>query len=131
MSIKFRIITIIYTLISSVTVLVMLTTSFELFNEKYLPAFILAQKYALPIIVTAMAITFLTFFEPERLSQKNTLIVMRVCLVVTFLTFSYYLTTLNLNQNSIITLIVFIIQWIATLYETVRFFLLKNTTAAL
>lgn len=131
MSIKFRIITIIYTLISSVTVLVMLTTSFELFNEKYLPAFILAQKYALPIIVTAMAITFLTFFEPERLSQKNTLIVMRVCLVVTFLIFSYYLTTLNLNQNSIITLIVFIIQWIATLYETVRFFLLKNTTAAL
>jgi len=131
MTTKFRISTILYTLISSVTVLVMLTTSFQLFNEKYLPSFMLAQKYALPLIVTAMAITFLTFFEPERLSQKNTLNIMRVLMVITFVIFSYYLTKLNLEETVIITLIVFIIQWIATLYETINFFLLKNNKAAL
>ena len=120
----------IYTLICSVTVLVMLTTSFELFNEKYLPSFMLAQKYALPLIISAMALVFLTFFEPERLSQRTTLIVMRSVMIVTFLIFSFYLITLDRKESSAGTMTVFILQWAATLYEAVYFITLKNSEAA-
>ena len=90
----------------------------------------LAQKYALPLIISAMAIVFLTFFEPERLSQRMTLIVMRSVMIVTFLIFSFYLITLDRKESSAGTMTVFIIQWAATLYEMVYFFTLKNNEAA-
>lgn len=122
---------IIYIIICSITVLVMLTTSFELFKEKYLPSFMLAQKYALPLIISAMAVAFLTFFEPERLQQKLTRNSMQLLMAVTFAIFSYYLTTLNMKETSTGTLIVFILQWSATLFEAVYFFIInKNTKAA-
>jgi hypothetical protein len=120
-----------YVVICSITVLVMLTTSFEMFNGKYFPSFMLAQKYALPLIISAMAIVFLTFFEPERLSQKSTLTVMRTLMVLTLAIFTFYMTTLDMTQTSTGTLIIFILQWAATLFETVYFFLLKNSEAAL
>ena len=120
----------IYTGICSITVLVMLTTSFELFNEKYLPSFMLAQKYALPLIISAMAIVFLTFFEPERLSQRITLIVMRALMTLTFLIFSFYMISLDWKESSVGTMIVFIVQWAATLFEMIYFFTLKNSEAA-
>ncbi len=129
MTINSKIITGVYVVICSITVLVMLTTSFEMFNEKYFPSFMLAQKYALPLIITAMAIVFLTFFEPERLSQKTTLTVMRSLMVLTFAIFTFYVTTLDMSKTSTGTLIIFILQWIATLFETVNFFLLKENAA--
>jgi hypothetical protein len=121
---------IIYIIICSVTVLVMLTTSFELFKEQYFPSFMLAQKYALPLIITAMAIAFLTFFEPERLTQKKILNVMQILMAVTFAIFSSYLTTLNIKETSTGTLIVFILQWCATLFEAVYFFVMNRNTKA-
>ena len=122
MSMNSKILTGIYTIVCSVTVLVMLTTSFELFNEKYFPSFMLAQKYALPLVVSAMAIVFLTFFEPERLAQQRTITVMRIVMMITLIIFTYYLTTLDRTANSAGTLIVFSVQWLATLVETVYFF---------
>ncbi len=113
-----KILTGIYAMVSSVTVLVMLTTSFDLFNKKYLPSFMLAQKYALPLIVSAMAVVFITFFEPERLLQRRSVVVMRFVLALTLLIFTYYLTTLDTAANSAVTLTIFGIQWIATLILT-------------
>lgn len=113
-----KILTVVYAVICSVTVLVMLTTSFDLFNKKYLPSFMLAQKYALPLIVSAMAVVFITFFEPERLVQRRTVVVMRFVMALTLLIFTYYLSTLDSAANSAVTLTVFGIQWIATLIVT-------------
>ncbi len=120
-----RIFTVIYVAVCSVTVLVMLTTSFALFNSKYLPSFMLAQKYALPLVVSAMAVVFLTFFEPERLTQRRTVVLMRIVMALTFLIFTYYLTTLDTAANSVETLTVFGVQWLATLAETFFFLQIK------
>ncbi len=106
----------------------MLTTSFEVFKEKYLPSFMLAQKYALPLIVSAMAIAFLTFFEPERLQDKKTLTAMRILMSLVFLIFTYYITSLNIKEYSEGTLVVFVIQWFAILFETVYFSAMKINT---
>ena len=120
-----KIFTGIYVVVCSVTVLVMLTTSFALFNSKYLPSFMLAQKYALPLVVSAMAVVFLTFFEPERLTQRRTVVLMRIVMALTFLIFTYYLTTLDTAANSAETLTVFGVQWLATLAETFFFLQIK------
>jgi len=121
---------VIYVIICSITVLVMLTTSFELFKEQYLPSFMLAQKYALPLIISAMAVAFITFFEPERLQQKMTLNIMQIAMAVIFLIFSYYLTTLDMKETSEGTLTVFILQWCAILFETIYFAILNRNTKA-
>lgn len=127
---KPKIVALLYGVVTSVTVLVMLTTSFALFNQKYLPSFMLAQKYALPLVVSAMALVFLAFFEPERLHQKKTITVMRIAMAVTLAIFTYYLTTLNVIDESLATLIVFASQWLVTLISTIFFFTLKNSEAA-
>ena len=111
-----------YLIISSVTVLVMLVTSFEQFQEKYLPSFLAAQKFALPIVLSAMAIAFLFFFEPERLAQKKTLVVMRIAMIVTLGLFSYYFTTINMEATSEITLALFVVQWLMIVVMTGVFF---------
>ena len=100
-----------YVIISSVTVLTMLVTSFEQFQEKYLPSFIAAQKFALPVVLSAMAVAYLFFFEPERLVQKKTLVVMRIVLFVTLALFSYYVTTVNMKIISQLTMGLFVVQW--------------------
>ena len=120
----------IYVIISSISVLVMLTTSFELFNSKYLPSFILAQKYAFPLIIAAMAIMYITFFEPERLIEKRTILIMRTILVLTFLIFTFYLTTINLKITSNVTISIYLLQWFALLTMCVRFFLVYKEKAA-
>ncbi|MFA6470157.1 MAG: hypothetical protein WCW35_14775 [Bacteroidota bacterium] len=122
--------TIAYVVITSVTVLVVLSTSFDHFEQKYMPSFLLAQKYALPLILSAMAIVYLTFFEPERLSQKNPITFMRVLMIATFAIFSYFLATLDMSDVSIVTLSIYFLQWVALLTETVYFFTLKNSKAA-
>lgn len=127
---KEAIITLTYGIVSSVTVLVMLTTSFELFDKKYLPSFMLAQKYAVPLIISAMAAVFIVFFEPERLQQSRTITVMRILMLLTLAIFSYFLSTLDYSSASFVTLVVYGIQWIATVVETLFFFSLRNNKAA-
>lgn len=127
---KSKIVALMFSAVSSITVLVMLTTSFTLFDKKYLPSFMLAQKYALPLIVSAMALMFVAFFEPERLHQHRSIMVMRITLLLTTVIFSYYLSTLNLSDTALATLIVFVTQWLVILFATIYFFTLKNTEAA-
>lgn len=124
---KTKIVALLYGAVCSVTVLVMLTTTFTQFEEKYFPSFMLAQKYALPLIVSAMALIFLAFFEPERLQQQQTITFMRVVMVLTLLVFTYYLSTLNAIDEALATLIVYATQWLATIITTVYFFTLKHT----
>ncbi len=126
---KSQVLAIIFGAVASVTVLVMLTTTFALFKEKYFPSFMLAQKYALPLVVTAMALVFLAFFEPERLRQRSTILVMRLLMLATLGIFSYYLTTLNAIDESLATLIVYAAQWLATLYGTIVFFTASAQTS--
>ncbi len=120
----------IFILISSVTVLVMLTTSFELFQKKYLPSFILAQKFAFPLIIAAMATAYLAFFEPERLSERRTVVGMRILFVCTLFIHTYFITTVNISASSGWTLGVYVLQWLALSAETARLFFHKTATAA-
>ncbi len=130
MSGKSKIFAVLYLVITSITVLVMLTTSFEQLEEKYLPAFMLGQKYVLPLIISAMAIAFLSFFEPERLENQRTINVMRTVMIFTLLIFTFFLTTVNMKVTSEATMIVYLLQWIVTLTATIQFFLMKNNKAA-
>lgn len=130
MSGKSKIFAVLYLIITSTTVLVMLTTSFEQLDEKYLPAFMLGQKYALPLIISAMAIVFLSFFEPERLQQHRTNIIMKIVMMFTLLVFSFFLTTVNMKVTSEVTMMVYLLQWFVTLAATIQFFLMKNNKAA-
>ncbi len=114
--------TVIYIIICSVTVLVMLTTSFEMFNKKYLPSFMLAQKYALPLIISAMAIAFLTFFEPERLQDKKIMLGVKIGFVITLGVFAFYLFTLDTTTISGMTLAVYWVQLFATAAATISLF---------
>jgi len=100
-----------YILISSITVLVMLNDWFEQFQEKYFPSFIAAQKFALPLVVSALAVAYLFFFEPERLTQKKTLVVMRIVMGITLGLFSFYLTTIDTTITSSASLGLFVVQW--------------------
>ncbi len=114
--------TVIYIIICSVTVLVMLTTSFEMFNKKYLPSFMLAQKYALPLIISAMAIAFLTFFEPERLQDKKIMLGVKIGFVITLGVFAFYLFTLDTSNISGLTITVYWVQLFATAAATLSLF---------
>lgn len=114
--------TVIYIIICSVTVLVMLTTSFEMFNKKYLPSFMLAQKYALPLIISAMAIAFLTFFEPERLQDKKIMLGVKIGFVITLGVFAFYLFTLDTSNISGLTITVYWVQLFATAAATISLF---------
>ena len=114
--------TVIYIIICSVTVLVMLTTSFEMFNKKYLPSFMLAQKYALPLIISAMAIAFLTFFEPERLQDKKIMLGVKIGFVITLGVFAFYLFTLDTSNISGLTITVYWVQLFAKAAATISLF---------
>ena len=114
--------TVIYIIICSVTVLVMLTTSFEMFNKKYLPSFMLAQKYALPIILSAMAAAYLTFFEPEQLQDKKIMLGVKIGFVITLGVFAFYLFTLDTSNISGLTITVYWVQLFATAAATISLF---------
>ncbi len=122
---RIKIFSIAYLLITSVTVLVMLVASFEQFNEKYLPSFMLAQKFALPVIAASLAFVFLVFFEPERLERRSNLLFMRVVTVITAVLFLYFVSTVNMKVTSQLTMSIYILELIATIAVTVFFFLHK------
>lgn len=125
-----RVLSIAYLAVTSMTVLIMLVETFEQFDEKYFPSFILAQKFALPIILTSLAFVFLVFFEPERLRVKKTIAVMKFAMLVTSGLFTVFLTTVNLNLTSGSSIVMYLLQWIVTLAVTIQFFRLKNIKAA-
>lgn len=116
----------VYVAISSFTVLVMLNTSFEQFGEKYLPSFLAAQKFALPIILSAMSVGYLVFFEPERLQKKGSVRFLNVLLMLTIILYSYYLTTVDVTATGIGTIVLFLLQWIATIGMTIYSFFLRS-----
>lgn len=101
---------VLYIIVSSTTVLVMLTTSFELLNEKYFPSFMLAQKYALPIILTAMTVAYLTFFEPDYLLNKKIMLYVRIGFVLSLGIFAFFLFTLDPATASWITVTIYWVQ---------------------
>ena len=111
-----------YLIVSSVTVLIMLVTSFEQFQEKYLPSFLAAQKFVLPIVLSAMAVAYLFFFEPDRLAQKKTLVVMRIAMMITLGLFSYYISTVTVEIVSGTGMALFIAQWLMIAIVTGFFF---------
>lgn len=122
---RIKIFSITYLLTTSVTVLVMLVASFEQFNEKYLPSFMLAQKFALPVIAASLAFVFLVFFEPERLERRSNLIFMRVVMAITAVLFFYFISTINMKATSQLTMSIYILELITTIAVTVFFFLHK------
>lgn len=123
---RIKIFSIAYLVTTSITVLVMLVASFEQFNEKYLPSFMLAQKFALPIIAASLAFVFLAFFEPERLERRSNLLFMRVVTVVTAVLFLYFVSTVNLKVTSEWTMAMYVLELAATIAVAV-FFLLHKT----
>ncbi|NUN70325.1 MAG: hypothetical protein HUU02_11495 [Bacteroidetes bacterium] len=125
---KVQVLAVMTGVVTSITVLVMLTTTFHLFKEKYFPSFMLAQKYALPLVVAAMAQVFLAFFEPERLVQRSTITVMRFGMLIVLGIFSYYLATLNAIDESLATLIIYAVQWLVLLYGMIVFFTANAVT---
>lgn len=112
--------------ITSITVLVMLVSSFDLFQSKYFPAFILAQKFALPLMISLMGVGYVIFFEPERLHHRGTLISLRTILIVTTLLFGYFFATLNFSLLSGGTIGIYILQLLTLLTVTVFFFLQRK-----
>ncbi len=120
---RMKIFSIAYLLITSITVLVMLVASFEQFNEKYLPSFMLAQKFALPIIVAASSFAFLVFFEPERLERRSNLLFMRFVMTVTSILFFYFVSTVNMKVTSELTISVYVLELILSLAVMIFFFL--------
>ena len=122
MNLKEKILAAAYAIVSSITLLVMLVTSFEQFQEKYFPSFLAAQKFALPVVLSAAAAAFLFFFEPERLAQKKTLVVMRIAMIITLGLYSYYLTTIDMKTTSEIVLVLFAVQWLLIAAMTGFFF---------
>ena len=108
--------------ITSITVLVMLVSSFDLLKSQYFPAFMLAQKFALPLMVSGMAVGYVIFFEPERLHHRGTLISLRAILVITTCLFGYFFATLNFSLLSGGTVGIYILQLAALLAVTMFFF---------
>ena len=122
MNLKEKILASAYIIVSSITLLVMLVISFEQFQEKYLPSFLAAQKFALPVVLSASAVAYLFFFEPERLAQKSTLVVMRIAMIITLGLFSFFLSTVDRNSASETSLALFAVQWLMITAMTVLFF---------
>jgi hypothetical protein len=125
MTLRVKILSLTYLAVTSLTVLVMLVNSFELFEKKYLPSFMLAQKFALPIIVASLAFIYFVFFEPERMERRSNIRAMRVVMIITTGLFAYFLTTVNMKVTSDASMFIYAAQLVATVVTTVYFLLLR------
>lgn len=125
MNLRIKILSLLYLAVTSLTVLVMLVNSFEQFEKKYLPSFMLAQKFALPIIAASLAFVYFVFFEPERLERRSNVRIMRVALVITTGLFAYFLTTVNMKVTPDASLAIYAAELLATIAATLYFFLLR------
>lgn len=125
MTLRVKILSLLYLAVTSLTVLVMLVNSFEQFEKKYLPSFMLAQKFALPIIVASLAFIYFVFFEPERLDRRSNVRAMRIVMVITTGLFAYFLTTVNMKITSEASIVIYGAQMLATIAAVFYFFLLR------
>jgi hypothetical protein len=119
MSKKIQILTIAYLVVSFITAIVMLVTSFEMFHEKYLPAFMISQKFTLPVILSAMGLLFITFFEPQGYKNKTVGTIFLLFFILTLVLFTYYFAALPLTEISSLTKTIFSVQIIALAVEIV------------
>lgn len=117
-----RIITGIYIIVTCITILVMLVSTYTVMQEKFYPAFIIVQEFTLPLVIALLAVSYLVFFEPERLVQKKTLVVMRILLTVTITLFCYFCVRLDFTKISGATETVYFLQFISLLAVSVIFF---------
>jgi cell division protein FtsW (lipid II flippase) len=120
-----KIFSIVYLMVTSLAVLVMLVNSFEQFDKKYLPSFLLAQKYALPIIATSLSFVFLVFFEPERLQRRSNIRFMKIISIITVVLFAYFLSSVNLKETATISMLLYCLQLILTIATAAYFFTLR------
>lgn len=125
MTLRAKILSLLCLAVTSLTVLVMLVNSFEQFDKKYLPSFMLAQKFALPIIVASLAFIYFVFFEPERMERRSNVRVMRVVMIITTGLFAYFLSSVNMKVTSEASIIIYAVQLAVTVVTTVYFFLLR------
>jgi len=125
MSLRVKILSLLYLAVTSLTVLVMLVNSFEQFDKKYLPSFMLAQKFALPIIVASLAFIYFVFFEPERMERRSNVRIMRVVMIITTGLFAYFLSSVNMKVTSEASIIIYAVQLAVTVVTMVYFFLLR------
>jgi len=115
----------IYVALTSLSMLEMLVDAFEGFHGKYLPSFMLAQKFALPVMLLALSFLFLTLFEPERLARRSTVTVMRIASLVTTVLFSWFVRTLDADAFSGWTAVIHSAELLATAAVTLYFFRLR------
>ncbi|MHB1049243.1 MAG: hypothetical protein ACYC09_04110 [Bacteroidota bacterium] len=125
MTLRVKILSLLYLAVTSLTVLVMLVNSFEQFDKKYLPSFMLAQKFALPIIVASLAFIYFVFFEPERMERRSNVRIMRVVMIITTGLFAYFLSSVNMKVTSEASIIIYAVQLAVTVVTMVYFFLLR------
>lgn len=84
-------------ILSSIITLIILVNSFDSSGEKYVPAMILANKFAFPLIISALALFFLVFFEPDALKKRTVIVVFRLLFFITLAAFSYYIIFVQSN----------------------------------
>lgn len=114
-----------YLALTSLAMLEMLVDAFEGFHGKYLPSFMLAQKFALPVMLLALSFLFLTLFEPERLARRSTVIVMRAASLLTTGLFAWFAGTLDAATFSGWTAVIHSAELLATAAVTVYFVRLR------
>lgn len=117
-----------YLALTSLAMLEMLVDAFEGFHGKYLPSFMLAQKFALPVMLLALSFLFLTFFEPERLARRSTVMVMRAASLLTTGLFAWFVGTLDAATFSGWTAVIHSAELLATAAVTVYFVRLRPGT---
>lgn len=111
----------VYIALSSVTVLVMLVTSFEFFNEKYMPAFLMGQKFALPVVLSILSVLYIFFFDPESMLNRRVRFSLLAGHIFVLGIFAFYVITLDVSKVSGPTLALFIIQLGAICGMTILF----------
>ncbi len=122
----FQILTVIYLAVTSIVTLIMLFNAFEQSGEKYFPAFMLSQIYAMPLLLSALSLTFLVFFEPEKLQKKSVVFAFRIIFAAMIMLFGKYLSLQFENSLSAAMIVVLVTEEILILLVTLSFFSIKN-----
>ena len=85
----------------------------------------LAQKFALPIIIASLTFIYFVFFEPERMERRSNVRIMRVVMIITTGLFAYFLSSVNMKVTSEASIIIYAVQLAVTVVTMVYFFLLR------
>ena len=127
MTTKFlRILTILYAAVSSLVTLIILVNAFDSSGKKYVPAMIIANKFAFPILISALALFFLVFFEPEAMNKKSVITIFKILFLFTLIVFGYYTVQQFTHAVSFVALGIFCVEEILLMLVTVLFFQIKT-----